>query len=130
MQSDLTCVSVEDLLAQISEILRSNDFHHLPVSDGDGKIIGIISKDDLRYALEEIAKNSSGKIYTQQIIDHWKVERFMTQNPTYLHVDDEVSKAASFFLENKFHALPILDEHNDLVGMITSHDLLRYAYGD
>ena len=130
MRENPICISTEDSLARIGEIFRSFDFHHLPVSNQDGEIIGIISHGDLKYAMEQIAKNSSGKVYTQQILNHWDAERIMTHNPTFLHTDDPISKAAKYFLENKFHALPILDENNQLVGILTSHDLLEYAYKD
>jgi predicted transcriptional regulator len=45
-----------------------------------------------------------------------------------LDPDDTVGLAADIFLVNRFHALPVVDGV-DLVGIVTSHDLIALAYG-
>ena len=41
--------------------------------------------------------------------------------------DDNLGLAADIILANRFHALPVVDGV-DLVGIITSHDLIRCFY--
>ena len=41
-------------LVQCSQTMQSHNFHHLPVADDDGNLVGMISATDLFIAAEEI----------------------------------------------------------------------------
>ena len=51
----------------------------------------------------------------------------MTEFPMHLDPEDSIGLAADTFLANKFHALPIVEDQV-LVGLITTHDLLKYSF--
>ena len=36
---------------------------------------------------------------------------------------------AEVLMEHLFHAVPIVNEHKELVGIVTTYDVLRYEYG-
>ena len=42
---------------------------------------------------------------------------------------DTVVTAATHFTKNKYHALPVV-ENGKLVGIVTTYDLIEYAYND
>ena len=44
-----------------------------------------------------------------------------------LEPDDTIGLAADIFLANKFHALPVVEDER-LVGIVTTHDLLKYSF--
>ena len=56
------------------------------------------------------------------------VRDVMTRHLATLNPDEKVGAAAEIFLENRFHAVPVVNEDFDLVGLITSFDILRYAF--
>ena len=128
MSSPVRFIAADEPLSRMDAIFTMENFHHLIVVDKEGDLKGIVSQDDCKYALEQIASNSSEAGNSKQGLDHWPVERIMTQHLTCLHVGDDVAKAAAYFLKNEFHALPILDDNEKIVGIVTSHDLLKYAY--
>lgn len=51
----------------------------------------------------------------------------MTPYPIQLDPDDSIGLAIDIFLANKFHALPIVED-GALLGIVTTHDLLEYAF--
>jgi acetoin utilization protein AcuB len=53
----------------------------------------------------------------------------MTPEPIVVDPDDSIGLAADIFLVNTLHALPVVED-NRLVGIITTHDLLKYAFAE
>ena len=99
---------------EAKEHFEAYSFHHLPVVDDIGKICGIVSMLDLPNA-------------TQNGIT--EISQIMTPDPTTLEENDSIGLAADIFLANSFHAIPIMDD-NELVGILTTHDLIKFAYKD
>ena len=53
MSSPVITVKPELTLKECSEIMQKNHIHHIPVTDKDGSLIGIISATDIFIAVEE-----------------------------------------------------------------------------
>ncbi len=116
-----------DSIMKVLDLFELNDFHHVPVIERGGKVIGIISRIDVLKYFKNIASESSGEYYTQMNNLVTQAKDVMTTNPISLEPDDTIALAADIFMTNKFHALPIVED-NQMVGILTSHDLLHYAY--
>jgi predicted transcriptional regulator len=54
-------------------------------------------------------------------------EEMMTSQTTVLNPEDSVNYTAEIFMRNEFHAIPIVAGEK-LMGIITTYDLLKYAY--
>jgi len=94
------------------ELFEGYHFHHLPVMGDNHELIGIVSSLDLTKA------NHNGETLIKDI---------MTPDPTVLDSDDSIGLAADIFLANAFHAIPIVEDRK-LIGILTTHDLLEYAF--
>jgi acetoin utilization protein AcuB len=115
MTSDLITLEPNDTLSKVREVFSSKRIHHLPVVD-NGNLVGLITT----YDLFRLGKASSeyGKI---------KVKDVMTTRLARLEPNAKIGTAAEIFLENLFHALPIV-EGDKLVGIVTTFDVLRYEH--
>lgn len=111
MSKKLVVIQEDDYTTKAEEVFMEFGFHHILVMNADA-LSGIISSTDLLRAYQQ--KNQPVKI-----------KDIMTKNPLTLQADDSIGLAADIFLANKLHALPIM-ENDELVGMVTSHDLLKY----
>ena len=127
MTRDLTLINLATSFKKIKEIFDTHKFHHLPVVDDQGSIKGIISKNDFTKFTYQISTKTSGKVYSNKTYEHLTAKDLMTANPVSLSPDDQITLAADLFLENVYHALPILDD-GVLVGIVTTHDLIAFAF--
>lgn len=127
MTTDLKVVKLNTPFSKIKKLFELGGFNHLPVVDDMAMIKGIISKKDFTKLALELSKNTSGETYSEKWLTNLKANNMMTPKPIYLNPNDSIQLAANLFLENTFHALPVLED-GVLVGIVTSHDLLAHAY--
>ena len=55
------------------------------------------------------------------------VRKVMTQNAVTVRQDDDIREAIELMVENKFSGLPVVDHHQNLVGVISAIDVLGYS---
>lgn len=116
MTRKVVTVRPADTLEAVKEILFFKHIHHIPVVEGH-RLMGIITS----YDLVRLGK-------CQDEYRSIKVGDVMTTKVATLGPDDKIGAAAEVFLENLFHGLPIVNEAKDLVGIITTHDILKYEF--
>ena len=95
--------------------LLENRISGAPVTNKQGKLVGILSeKDCLR-----ILANGSFHNFPASIVDDYMSKIITTVNP-----DTDVFTAADIFLKHTFRRLPVLDDEN-LIGIISRRDILK-----
>jgi CBS domain-containing protein len=109
MSPAVTC-TLKETITEVAEKIVKNDQDHVPVVDDAGKLIGIVTTFDLTRALAKGTQKLSD-IVTRRVI---------TTTP-----DDPISVAARKMKENAISALPVIDNKNKLLGLITSGDVLQ-----
>jgi len=57
-----------------------------------------------------------------------KVKEIMTREVVNIPANASVNEALGLLLKMKISGLPVLDEHNNLIGMFTEKDILRYIF--
>lgn len=117
MTTDLITVSPSTNLFVVRQIFMNNAIHHLPVVNNSGALIGLVTTYDLWK--NEIAPADYHHIMVMDV---------MTTKLAKLSETDKIGSAAEIFLDNRFHALPVVDTENVLIGIVTSHDVLKYEY--
>lgn len=127
MSKRLVTVETDSRLPKIRQIFEQHGFHHIPVLEF-GKLVGIISRADFNRISHTLSFDLDGREGIDSQNHVYTAKEIMTEYPMQLDPDDTVGLAADIFLANRFHALPVVDS-GDLVGIVTSHDLIAYAYG-
>lgn len=130
MTPNVIVVQPEDTMDVVQDIFRKHNIHHLPVVE-DGEVVGILSHSDYLKLLHgfTLFKTRKSNEYNDAILRSLLVREVMTKQVVTLGPDDTLELAAGFFRENLFHALPVVDDENMLIGIITTYDLLTHAYG-
>jgi len=115
MTTDPVSVGPGDCVAKARQLLDSANIHHLPVVD-KGKLVGIVSSADLLklYMLDEQTTLSA----------HATISQIMELRPKVLKATAKLRDAAEKLVAGGFHALPVVDADNVLVGIVTSSDLI------
>lgn len=127
MSKNLVTVETDSRLQKIRQIFEENEFHHIPVLELD-KLVGIVSKADFDKISHTLSFTLDGHEHVDSKYRIFTAKDMMTEYPMQLDPDDTIGLAADIFLANRFHALPVVDG-NDLVGIVTTHDLIAFAFG-
>lgn len=131
MTTDLVTADPDEILNSVKRKLIDNHIQHIPVVEGK-RILGIISKGDIHRMEHHFSLFQSEKALQSniEVFNTILAKEIMTKSLVTLRDTDTAVIAVDLFRENLFHALPVIDDKNQLAGMITPLDLLLYAYDD
>lgn len=117
MTTDPVTTGPYDSVASAIELLESRDIHHLPVVE-DGVLVGILSSTDLLklHILRE----------RPEALAAIRVSQIMVPDPVTLDVFADLIDVAKALSDGSFHALPVVEADNVLVGIVTSSDLVNH----
>ena len=118
MTTDPTTVGPDDSVATAKQLLESEGIHHLPVVE-DGILVGILSSADLLKV--HVLRGRS------EALSAIKVKQVMESDPVTLGVFADLIDVATKLGEGGFHALPVVEADNVLVGIVTSTDLINHV---
>ncbi len=129
MTKKLITVLPTDSLQKVKDIFESHNIHHIPVVRFTD-IVGIISKTDFYKAIHDSRFENPKKAASQNeaLYNNFKAEDLMTKSVVKINPDDKIGTAVEIFLENYFHALPIVTEDGELVGIVSSYDVLKFVF--
>ncbi|MBQ8737125.1 MAG: IMP dehydrogenase [Bacteroidaceae bacterium] len=82
----------------------------IPVVDDDNKLVGIVTNRDLRFQQDY-----------NRLID----EVMTSENLIVTHQQTDLESASHILLEHKIEKLPVVDEENHLIGLITYKDITK-----
>ena len=101
--------------------MTENRIRQLPVV-GEGALLGIITDRDIRSFLAQsalVGPEERAKALRTKVSD------IMTAEPVTLAPDDDLREAVELLIEEKIGGVPVVDEAEGLVGIITYVDVLR-----
>ncbi|MBC7360035.1 MAG: CBS domain-containing protein [Desulfacinum sp.] len=116
-------VSPDTPLPSAREIMEKKGFSHLPVVDDKGRLCGIITDRDIKKAWASPATTLSVYEFTY-LLGRLKVSAVMTRDVITAHPGTSVERAAWMLRRHKIGALPVVDDRNQVVGILTVSDLL------
>ena len=116
MTTNVIALTPENTLGDARRIMLEKHIHHLPVLEGK-KLVGLVSSWDI-FRLGKSAEE----------YDKIPVTELMVRKIAALDPDQHLGAVAEVLKEHLFHAVPIVNDDHELVGIITSTDLIRYEY--
>lgn len=125
MIKNVICVKKDDPFSQVEEKLRKNKIRHLPVVDRENHLIGIVTQRDLYHAIAP-RETESGDYYDKTQLDSILLEHHMTMNPLTLKPDSPLIEAVNVMATRKFGCIPIVNDQQELVGIVTQIDVLKF----
>ncbi len=129
MTKKLITVIPTDSLKLVNDLFNQHNIHHiLVVRHLD--LVGIISKTDFYKAIHgaRLENPETAASENEQIYARFKAEDLMTKNVAKIGPDEKIGTAAEIFLENYFHAIPIVNDQQELVGIVSNYDILKMFF--
>jgi acetoin utilization protein AcuB len=106
------------------KVMREKRFRRLPVVNRSGELIGIVSERDLLYATPSPA--SSLSVWElHYLLSQLQVQNIMTRNVITTTVDTPIEDAAEVMATRKIGGMPVVDENNYVLGIITETDIFN-----
>ena len=130
MTTKVYFVKPYDSMAKVDEVFRMHAIHHLPVLDDQGTIIGILSREDLSKLKETypLFTRNKEEEANQFVLERVLVKEVMSKQLSILGPDDSIFTAFAIFRQNLIHAIPVVADGKQLIGILTPFDLLDYAF--
>lgn len=140
MDPDVPRVLPDDDARTAIETLAERDISAIPVVDGDGRVVGIVSESDLVLSEEEADLHlphflnlMGGVVFVESLKGFeerlqkafaTKVSELMTRDPICAGIDDGVEDVARLIAEKHHNHLPVIDGDGRLAGLVTRADVL------
>ena len=117
-------VKPEDTMEAVRKAFEKHGFHHIPVVE-KGKLVGLVSYTDYLQLIRNVFENPQEERLNEKILHATVVRDVMTKSVLCLSQQDSVETALRIFKANQFHSLPVVDERQNLVGIVTTYDLMK-----
>ena len=108
---DPVTITADETVADALRLMRENRIGGIPVIDAERHLLGIVTNRDLRF---------------QDNLD-LKISEVMTKDNLITSHNADLQEAAGILLRNKIEKLPVVDEENHLVGLITYRDITKIS---
>jgi CBS domain-containing protein len=126
MTKTIHAVQSDDKLTDALELVRKYGVRHVPVVHGK-QLVGIISKTDLNRLT--FSNMFAGEEDTDEaVFEMLTISQVMSHKPRVVKASDTIHKVAQILSKEEFHALPVVDDHDEtlLIGIVTTTDVIQY----
>ncbi len=140
MEREPVTVSPDDDVQSVIRVLREHELPGVPVIDGDGRCVGIVTESDLVLRDQQADLHLPyhldimGGVIWLESMKHFEerlrkafassVSEMMTAGPLTVTADTDVSEAARVISQRGHNRLPVVEDGR-LVGVVTRLDVLE-----
>jgi len=121
MTNDPLTVTPAETVGKADELMAENNIRQIPVVKGR-ELVGIVTDRDVRAFLSDALQ---GEPEARERALKTAVGNIMTTEPLSVAPDDDLKDALEMLIEQKFGAIPVVDEAEGLVGIVSYVDVLR-----
>ena len=136
MSTKVITVSTDTPLPEVWELLNKKHISGIPVVDDKRKLLGYVSKEDILLKmfpsaadLESLERDADEDIDDAlEKLKKLKVEKVMSRRVLFTRSDSSIMRALSRMMVRKVRQLPVLDDEDHLVGMISKADIFKQLF--
>lgn len=120
-KSELAYIHKEDTLRQAIEKMEYHKYSSIPMLDKEGKYVGSITEGDLLWGIKNKYNLNLKEAETIPITEIDRKTDYQAVKAD-ADIEDLVEKA----MEQNF--VPVVDDQDNFIGMITRKDIIKYYY--
>ncbi len=125
MTTQLVILNTTDSLEKAERLFKKHRIRHIPVIEGNQKIVGMLSLTDLlRISFADGAYEDEEEIETV-VYEMFSIPQVMAKNIKTVAPDTTIKAVAELLAKEEFHAVPVVED-GDLKGIVTTTDLIKY----
>lgn len=125
MTGDPVWVAADASALEAFERMWERGIRHLPVCDGERRVVGVLSIEDMRATLPfPVSLRRALEPGERELAREWRVGEIMTHGPETLGPEHSLAEAAERMAEHRIGCLPVIDEDGRLTGLLSETDVL------
>jgi acetoin utilization protein AcuB len=121
MTKDPLTVTPTETIGQADELMNTNKIRQVPVVQGRD-LVGIVTDRDIRSFFSGSLLEG---VEAREEALNTEVREIMTTEPMSVSSDDDLQEAIELMIDEKIGGIPVVDEAEGLVGIVTYVDVLR-----
>ncbi|WP_316569005.1 CBS domain-containing protein [Neobacillus sp. YIM B06451] len=138
MITDVISATPEMTLAEVMALFVEKEIGGVPVCSGDGELLGMVTDGDILRAIQPIDRKIFDFLLYMECMEEMDVKTRLketagapilsiakTKNLVTVTPDDDVNLAVKHLSTHHFKKLPVIDEANQVVGVISRGDAIR-----
>ncbi|MEU9181687.1 CBS domain-containing protein [Streptomyces sp. NPDC048550] len=122
MTDEVVAVVSATSFKDVAKLLAQHDVSGLPVVDDEDRVVGVVSESDL--LIRQAAPVAAASSEASPVAEVTAGEVMSTPAVT-IHAEETAADAARLMTRRSVERLPVVDEEERLVGIVTRRDLLR-----
>ncbi|MBW2435369.1 MAG: CBS domain-containing protein, partial [Deltaproteobacteria bacterium] len=111
------------LVEDADRMVKRHEIHMLPVMQ-NGRLVGIVTDRDIKIASGSVA-NSGIKEYDRDLLAGIKVRTIMTPDAVTVPENHTLEETVETFLIHRISGAPVVDQQQQVIGVITKSDLFN-----
>ncbi|WP_164668342.1 acetoin utilization AcuB family protein [Virgibacillus doumboii] len=119
MKSNIVTLPPTATIAEALQLLQEHHIRHIPITDQEKQVIGIVSDRDVSDASPSVFDKNRDQNELKN-----EIQSIMSHPVLTVHPLDFVEEVARVFYEEEFACLPVVSD-NKIVGIITEKDMLH-----
>jgi CBS domain-containing protein len=123
MATNLVTLCVTDDLVTAEKLFIEHKIKHIPVVR-DKEIIGMLSYYDIQTVSSAVLNEDQTSV-DSYINNNFSIAQVMDKSITAIPPYTSIKDAAELLTTKGFHALPVVED-SELVGIVTTRDLVKY----
>ena len=125
MSTQLVILNTTDSLEKAEHLFKQHKIRHIPVIEGQKKIVGMLSLTDLlRISFADGAYEDEDDIESV-VYEMFTLSQVMAKKIKSVSPQTSIKEVAELLAAREVHAVPVVDQ-GDLVGIVTTTDLIKY----
>jgi CBS domain-containing protein len=122
MTRKVVTVSVDDTIEQADQGMKRFHLRHLPVVEGE-RLVGLVSHSDVLHASSSWLSEKAEQ--RDEVIRKLPVSKIMQTELVTVTPRDTLVEAARLMWQGRLGCLPVTDEDNKLLGILTTYDFVK-----
>ena len=114
VEKNFICVHPEMDLGEMVRAISQSKRNIFPVTDQEGKLLGIVQLDDIRNIM-----------FRQELYHRFTVNKFMTSAPGRLYDTDSMEQVMQTFDDTKAWNLPVVDQEGKYLGFVSKSKIFN-----
>lgn len=124
MTQNVVTLKKRDSLETAEKLFKKYHIRHIPVVSGN-TIVGMLSYTDLLRISFADSVYEEDDYMDSTVYNMFTIEQIMVKKIVSVSPSNSIEEVAEILAKSEFHALPVVDK-NDLVGIVTTTDLINY----